>query len=127
MTNLSNFRKSFINAQNKADFSKSGKELAKEFRFLQMDENGNNQNDTDEMTLFVSKKKIVIFWILGGKTYSVTLNKEISNKFDENAKVPTEIFKEKISIYDTKLIEAVVKQIGDIFLGENWYDLYNLY
>ena len=61
---LLNFRYSFLDAQNKAEFSKAGKSLVSEFRNLQMKEKMDNQNDTDRIILGISKNRIAFFWTL---------------------------------------------------------------
>ena len=127
---LLNFRYSFLDAQNKAEFSKAGKSLVSEFRNLQMKEKMDNQNDTDMIILGISKKRIAFFWTLNNESRILVLNKE-GNNFTKEAKI--EYFKEvfqnnkltdKITIYDTIIIKTLIKKIGDIYTGENWGDIY---
>ena len=127
---LLNFRYSFLDAQNKAEFFKAGKSLVSEFRNLQMKEKMDNQNDTDRIILGISKKRIVFFWTLNNESRILVLNKE-GNNFTKEAKI--EYFKEvfqnnkltdKITIYDTIIIKTLIKKIGDIYTGENWGDIY---
>ena len=127
---LLNFRYSFLDAQNKAEFSKAGKSLVSEFRNLQMKEKMDNQNDTDRIILGISKKRIAFFWTLNNESRILVLNKE-GNNFTKEAKI--EYFKEvfqnnkltdKITIYDTIIIKTLIKKIGDIYTGENWGDIY---
>lgn len=126
---LLNFRYSFLDAQNKAEFSKAGKSLVSEFRNLQMKEKMDNQNDTDRIILGISKKRIAFFWTLNNESRILVLNKE-GNNFTKEAKI--EYFKEvfqnnkltdKITIYDTIIIKTLIKKIGDIYTGENWGDI----
>ena len=127
---LLNFRYSFLDAQNKAEFFKAGKSLVSEFRNLQMKEKMDNQNDTDRIILGISKKRIAFFWTLNNESRILVLNKE-GNNFTKEAKI--EYFKEvfqnnkltdKITIYDTIIIKTLIKKIGDIYTGENWGDIY---
>lgn len=127
---LLNFRYSFLDAQNKAEFSKAGKSLVSEFRNLQMKEKMDNQNDTDRIILGISKNRIAFFWTLNNESRILVLNKE-GNNFTKEAKI--EYFKEvfqnnkltdKITIYDTIIIKTLIKKIGDIYTGENWGDIY---
>ena len=127
---LLNFRYSFLDAQNKAEFFKAGKSLVSEFRNLQMKEKMDNQNDTDRIILGISKNRIAFFWTLNNESRILVLNKE-GNNFTKEAKI--EYFKEvfqnnkltdKITIYDTVIIKTLVKKIGDIYTGENWGDIY---
>ena len=127
---LLNFRYSFLDAQNKAEFSKAGKSLVSEFRNLQMKEKMDNQNDTDRIILGISKKRIAFFWTFNNESRILVLNKE-GNNFTKEAKI--EYFKEvfqnnkltdKITIYDTIIIKTLIKKIGDIYTGENWGDIY---
>ena len=127
---LLNFRYSFLDAQNKAEFVKAGKSLVSEFRNLQMKEKMDNQNDTDRIILGISKKRIAFFWTLNNESRILVLNKE-GNNFTKEAKI--EYFKEvfqnnkltdKITIYDTIIIKTLIKKIGDIYTGENWGDIY---
>ena len=127
---LLNFRYSFLDAQNKAEFFKAGKSLVSEFRNLQMKEKMDNQNDTDRIILGISKKRIAFFWTLNNGSRILVLNKE-GNNFTKEAKI--EYFKEvfqnnkltdKITIYDTIIIKTLIKKIGDIYTGENWGDIY---
>ena len=127
---LLNFRYSFLDAQNKAEFFKAGKSLVSEFRNLQMKEKMDNQNDTDRIILGISKNRIAFFWTLNNKSRILVLNKE-GNNFTKEAKI--EYFKEvfqnnkltdKITIYDTIIIKTLIKKIGDIYTGENWGDIY---
>lgn len=127
---LLNFRYSFLDAQNKAEFFKAGKSLVSEFRNLQMKEKMDNQNDTDMIILGISKNRIAFFWTLNNESRILVLNKE-GNNFTKEAKI--EYFKEvfqnnkltdKITIYDTIIIKTLIKKIGDIYTGENWGDIY---
>lgn len=127
---LLNFRYSFLDAQNKAEFFKAGKSLVSEFRNLQMKEKMDNQNDTDMIILGISKNRIAFFWTLNNESRILVLNKE-GNNFTKEAKI--EYFKEvfqnnkltdKITIYDTIIIKNLIKKIGDIYTGENWGDIY---
>lgn len=127
---LLNFRYSFLDAQNKAEFFKAGKSLVSEFRNLQMKEKMDNQNDTDRIILGISKNRIAFFWTLNNESRILVLNKE-GNNFTKEAKI--EYFKEvfqnnkltdKITIYDTIIIKTLIKKIGDIYTGENWGDIY---
>ena len=127
---LLNFRYSFLDAQNKAEFSKAGKSLVSEFRNLQMKEKMDNQNDTDMIILGISKNRIAFFWTLNNESRILVLNKE-GNNFTKEAKI--EYFKEvfqndkltdKITIYDTIIIKNLIKKIGDIYTVENWGDIY---
>lgn len=127
---LLNFRYSFLDAQNGAEFFKAGKSLVSEFRNLQMKEKMDNQNDTDRIILGISKKRIAFFWTLNNESRILVLNKE-GNNFTKEAKI--EYFKEvfqnnkltdKITIYDTIIIKTLIKKIGDIYTGENWGDIY---
>lgn len=127
---LLNFRYSFLDAQNSAEFFKAGKSLVSEFRNLQMKEKMDNQNDTDRIILGISKKRIAFFWTLNNESRILVLNKE-GNNFTKEAKI--EYFKEvfqnnkltdKITIYDTIIIKTLIKKIGDIYTGENWGDIY---
>ena len=128
---LLNFRYSFLDAQNKAEFFKSGKSLVNEFRKLQMEEKIENQNDIDQITLGISKKRIVFFWILNDESRILILNKDESNftqkinYFEGFVKAFQDCkMTDKISIYDTKIISTLVKRIGDLFTGENWNEIY---
>lgn len=129
---LSNFRFSFLDAQNKADFFKAGKSLVDEFRKLQMEEKMENQNDIDQITLGISKKRIVFFWILNDESRILVLNRE-DNNFTRKANYFEGFvgafrdckMTDKISIYDTQIISELVKRIGDLFTGENWGEIYN--
>ena len=127
---LLNFRYSFLDAQNKAEFFKAGKSLVSEFRNLQMKEKMDNQNDTDRIILGISKKRIAFFWTLNNESRILVLNKE-GNNFTKEAKIDyfKEVFQnnkltDKITIYDTIIIKTLVKKIGDIYTGENWGDIY---
>lgn len=127
---LLNFRYSFLDAQNKAEFFKAGKSLVSEFRNLQMKEKMDNQNDTDRIILGISKNRIAFFWTLNNESRILVLNKE-GNNFTKEAKIDyfKEVFQnnkltDKITIYDTIIIKTLIKKIGDIYTGENWGDIY---
>ena len=66
-TNLSNIRFGFLDAQNKADFFNAGKKIISEFRYLQMEEKMENQNEVDFMRVLLFKDRIIFFWYLNGK------------------------------------------------------------
>ena len=130
---LFNFRYSFLDAQNKAEFFKAGKSLVHEFRNLQMKEKLDNQNDTDKIILGISNKRIAFFWSLNNESRILVLNKE-GNNFTHKAKIEDfkEVFRnnkltDEITIYDTIIIKTLVKKIGDIYTGENWGDIYQEY
>lgn len=125
---LSNFRWFFIDAQNKAGFFKAAKGMVTEFRKLQMEEKMENQLEDEYITLRISKKQIVFFWHHNNDSRVLVLNKEgenftLSGEEIKLVFIDTKIA-DKISIYDSKIISALIKLIGDIFTGKSWSEIY---
>lgn len=116
---LSEFRWSFIDAQNKASFERAGRKMISEFRKFMMNENSDEDNE-DYITLFVSKRLIIIQWEYDWYTYEVVLSRDRVNTASTTLSKFPPIRHEKITIYDSEIVEKISKFIGDLFTGENF-------
>lgn len=129
MVNLSNFRSAFLDAQNKAEFSKAGKSIVNEFRYLQMEEKMENYHNNDVMTVFLMKDSIIFFWRLNNYPNVIYLNKNSYNWYEYlefmflHERIYNQKIKEKISIYDSKIIKQLAKRITDLFTGKYFSEM----
>lgn len=119
-TSLSNFRWSFLDAQNNAGFDKAGRQLVSEFRKFMMDEKMENQDNSDYILLYVSKRLIVFQWALDGETYQVMLSKDVPNKATKQLYGLPLTKHERIKICDSTIVRQISRFISDLFTGEDF-------
>lgn len=119
-TSLSDFRWSFLDAQNKAGFDKAGHRMVSEFRRFMMDEKMENQNDNDYITLYSSKKQIIFQWSLDGDTFEIVLFKDAQNKASIKLSNLPPVKHDKITLYDKEIVKQISDFISLLFTGNDF-------